>query len=118
MFTVSKLSALSRTITARSFSQSYNVRNISLTLFTKDDCSLCTEAKSVIDKAIKDPSLNNQKIMLNLVDIMEDKNSNWYDAYCYDVPVLHIDKPNNEKPIKFMHRVDHDALLKVLGKED
>lgn len=90
--------------------------NISLTFFTKETCMLCTNARNILFETLKKDSLKDKDIKLNIIDIMKEENKNWFDVYCYDVPVLHIDRPNQKKPVKFMHYFYEDKLLEEFNK--
>lgn len=87
-------------------------RKVHLTLYTKDNCQLCITARDVLNRVMKECSY--ERISLEVVDIMKPENSDSFERYCYDVPVLHIRKPSMQKPIKFMHNFDHEKLLKEL----
>lgn len=67
-----------------------------------------------MDSAIKESS--DCKIDLKVVDIMKPENSEAFDMYCYDVPVLHIHKDESGKPIKFMHYFDSTLLKQEFSK--
>lgn len=91
------------------------IKRASLTFFTKETCQLCTNAKEILGKTLQSPELKDKKIDLEVIDIMKPENSKWFDVYCYDVPVLHIMKNEQQKkPIKFMHYFYEDKLLAEL----
>ncbi|XP_030874653.1 glutaredoxin-like protein C5orf63 homolog isoform X2 [Leptonychotes weddellii] len=71
-----------------------------LTLFTKDPCPLCDEAKEILE-----PYKNRE------VDITLPENSAWYERYKFDIPVFHL---NGQ--FLMMHRVDIPKLEKQLQK--
>uniref|UniRef100_A0ABI7YSM0 Glutaredoxin-like protein n=1 Tax=Felis catus TaxID=9685 RepID=A0ABI7YSM0_FELCA len=75
-----------------------------LTLFTKDPCPLCDEAKEVLE-AYKN------RFILQEVDITLPENSAWYQRYKFDIPVFHL---NGQ--FLMMHRVDISKLEKQLQK--
>uniref|UniRef100_A0A4W2GI38 Glutaredoxin-like protein n=1 Tax=Bos indicus x Bos taurus TaxID=30522 RepID=A0A4W2GI38_BOBOX len=75
-----------------------------LTLFTKDPCPLCDEAKEVLE-----PYRN--RFILQEVDITLPENSAWYDRYKFDIPVFHL---NGQ--FLMMHRVNLSKLEKQLQK--
>ncbi|XP_021518130.1 glutaredoxin-like protein C5orf63 homolog isoform X1 [Meriones unguiculatus] len=75
-----------------------------LTLFTKDPCPLCDEAKEVL-KPYKD------RFILQEVDITLPENSTWYERYKFDIPVFHL---NGQ--FLMMHRVNTSKLEKQLLK--
>ncbi|CAG8516899.1 10922_t:CDS:2 [Funneliformis caledonium] len=81
-------------------------RRILLTLFTSKSCSLCIDAKYTIEKVQKKiPCDFEQK------DIKAPENSDWFEKYKHDIPVLHI---NNQ--FIFKHRIKQDELERVLNK--
>ncbi|XP_076994853.1 glutaredoxin-like protein C5orf63 homolog [Tamandua tetradactyla] len=93
------------------FSFGHLLRNFSaqktlpvLTLFTKDPCPLCDEAKEVIK-----PYKN--RFILQEVDITLPENSAWYERYKFDIPVFHL---NGQ--FLMMHRVNISKLEKQLLK--
>ncbi|XP_048971979.1 glutaredoxin-like protein C5orf63 homolog isoform X3 [Canis lupus dingo] len=71
-----------------------------LTLFTKDPCPLCDEAKETLE-----PYKNRE------VDITLPENSAWYERYKFDIPVFHL---NGQ--FLMMHRADISKLEKQLQK--
>lgn len=75
-----------------------------LTLFTKDPCPLCDEAKEAL-KPYKD------RFILQEVDITLPENSTWYERYRFDIPVFHL---NGQ--FLMMHRVNTSKLEKQLLK--
>ncbi|XP_022349249.1 glutaredoxin-like protein C5orf63 homolog [Enhydra lutris kenyoni] len=75
-----------------------------LTLFTKDPCPLCDEAKEILE-----PYKN--RVILQEVDITLPENSAWYERYKFDIPVFHL---NGQ--FLMMHRVDISKLEKQLQK--
>lgn len=87
-------------------------RQLQLTFFTKDGCKLCSDASSVLSKVIKDVARSD--IDVKHLDIMSPENSEAFDKYCYDVPVLHIEAKGQKKPIKFMHYFDEKEIKKAI----
>ncbi|KAL6106109.1 uncharacterized protein ACO6RY_07481 [Pungitius sinensis] len=82
-----------------------------LTLFTKNPCPLCDEAKEELEPF-------RHRFVLQLVDISLPENKVWLDRYRWDIPVFHL---NGQFVMK--HRVDVvllDRLLKDIetNKED
>ena len=83
---------------------------VQLTLFTRANCGLCDVAKSRLLKFNKKQA---EPIKYTEVDIMEEGQQKWRDAYDFDVPVLHIDavaengeqfQPSLDVAKKLMHR--------------
>ncbi|XP_056915389.1 glutaredoxin-like protein C5orf63 homolog [Takifugu flavidus] len=77
-----------------------------LTLFTKDPCSLCDEAKEALDPL-------RHRFVLQLVDISLPENRTWFDRYKWDIPVFHL---NGRFVMK--HRVDLALLDKLLQEAE
>ncbi|KAL1773361.1 glutaredoxin C5orf63-like [Sigmodon hispidus] len=75
-----------------------------LTLFTKDPCPLCDEAKEVLKPY-------EHRFILQEVDITLPENSTWYERYKFDIPVFHL---NGQ--FLMMHRVNTSKLEKQLLK--
>lgn len=90
-------------------------RLVSLTFFTKDSCQLCKNANAILDKTLSNDEFRN--ITVNVVDIMKPENSDAFDKYCYDVPVLHVERPGQHKLVKFMHYFDEGKLATEFAKE-
>ncbi|CUM57612.1 uncharacterized protein AC631_01391 [Debaryomyces fabryi] len=101
---------------ARGLSSTSRNLKTSLTFFTKETCMLCTNAKNILHDTLKDDALKDKEISLETIDIMKPENSKWFDVYCYDVPVLHVERPNQAKPVKFMHYFYNDKLIDELTK--
>ncbi|XP_038072700.1 glutaredoxin-like protein C5orf63 homolog [Patiria miniata] len=75
-----------------------------LTLFTKDNCSLCDDAKEVLRKY-------GDRFVLEEVYITKPENRAYFKRYRYDIPVFHF---NGEFLMK--HRVDEELFKKVLAE--
>ncbi|XP_067289487.1 glutaredoxin-like protein C5orf63 homolog [Pseudorasbora parva] len=75
-----------------------------LTLFTKDPCPLCDEAKEVLEPY-------KHRFQLQEVDITLPENRVWFDRYRYDIPVFHL---NGQ--FLMMHRVNSTLLERHLDK--
>ncbi|XP_037550872.1 glutaredoxin-like protein C5orf63 homolog [Nematolebias whitei] len=73
-----------------------------LTLFTKDPCPLCDEAKEELQPL-------RHRFVLQLVDISLPENRHWFDRYRWDIPVFHL---NGQFVMK--HKVDVAQLDKLL----
>lgn len=84
-----------------------------LTLFGKPSCHLCNLAKESILFVLKDLGLSSS--ILHTVNI--NKSQTWWNKYCFDIPVLHIEDSTRVKPlIKIMHRIDEFDLKDKLSK--
>ncbi|XP_042244171.1 glutaredoxin-like protein C5orf63 homolog isoform X1 [Thunnus albacares] len=73
-----------------------------LTLFTKDPCPLCDEAKEALQPL-------RHRFVFQQVDISRPENRSWFDRYRWDIPVFHL---NGQFVMK--HRVDVALLDKLL----
>lgn len=80
-----------------------------LKFFTKKRCMLCTNANEVLKQAISSPEVDEVDLEFTKIDIMDPKNERWFEKYCYDVPVLHIEKDQTVK--KHMHYFDKSDLI-------
>jgi glutaredoxin len=81
-----------------------------LTLYTKDPCSLCDEAKEQLKCS---STAIGQRVKLVEVDITDDGNEAMYDLYKYEIPVFFLGK-------KFLckNRIDLEKLeLKLKDME-
>ncbi|KAK6461686.1 hypothetical protein DFJ63DRAFT_336465 [Scheffersomyces coipomensis] len=106
-----------RIIRSLSVTSSLGLEKPSLTFFTKKTCMLCTNAHQVLNDTLHNESLKHKDIDLKIIDIMNPENQKWFDVYCYDVPVLHVDRESQKKPVKFMHYLYEDKLLEEFNKE-
>ncbi|XP_078531726.1 glutaredoxin-like protein C5orf63 homolog [Lissotriton helveticus] len=75
-----------------------------LTLFTKDPCPLCEEAKEELGPY-------KHRFVLQEVDITLPENTDLYDRYKYDIPVFHL---NGQ--FLMMHKVNLRKLEQQLLK--
>ena len=94
-----------------------NYSNIKLTFFSKPSCPLCQEAKEVLDDVLDSEEFKKYSLAkrLEIVDI--NKNQKWGDAYCFDIPVLHVEDANGAKPlVKVMHFFKEDELGEILRR--
>ena len=76
--------------------------SIKLILYTKQDCSLCDEAKEIIEETYP------TKFEIKEVDITKN-NRDLFRKFKLDIPVFYY---NGKFLMK--HRVDHDALKKLI----
>lgn len=89
--------------------------DIKLSLFSKDQCGLCDNAKFVMEKVT---SLDEfKKIHYETVDINKTENKEWWDKYCFDIPVLHIENKNKQDSlIKVFHRLNEEDIIDKIKK--
>jgi glutaredoxin len=100
----------------RQFSSSYVVYDRKLlTLFGKEGCGLCDKAKQVM-LDIRDSEETPNTMEFQYVDISDVMNTQWWDKYCFDVPVLHIDNLDSGERLKMMHRLDPLKVMEVVQK--
>lgn len=100
----------------RSFaSRKAPINKVSLTLYAKEGCSLCDKAKVVLKDVLESGQLQN-KVQFTNVDITDPLNKQWWEAYCFDVPVIHIDRFNQKDPVKMMHYLDKEEVIEELNK--
>ncbi|OTA59287.1 hypothetical protein K449DRAFT_436252 [Hypoxylon sp. EC38] len=85
-----------------------------ITLFTRENCGLCTEARSVLSNV-----WDSRPFQFKEIDIIKsDAKPRWRDLYEFDVPVIHISKSSSpeEHPqsasnvVKLMHRFTADQV--------
>lgn len=105
------------TISRRSFSHSSQLltSKVLLTLYAKDGCSLCDKAKVVCEEVRSSKDLKNP-ISFQYVDITEPLNKDFWEAYCFDVPVLHLDRRSDPETVKFMHYLDTGKIVEEINK--
>ncbi|CDO93207.1 unnamed protein product [Kluyveromyces dobzhanskii CBS 2104] len=98
-------------------SLSRNVSKVQLTLFSKQSCGLCDTAKSVLEQVMQKP--NYKACKYKVVDILKPDNKEWFDKYCFDVPVLHVHNVENasaEEVGKLFHRLDEKKVQDLVEK--
>ena len=92
-----------------------------LTLFTKSDCGLCDTAKTRLAAVQK-----RRTVEYNEVDVMDKANEKWFNAYAFDVPVLHVSrvfhtysKPDIvSKEMKLMHRFTEKEVEDLIDEAE
>ena len=75
-----------------------------VTLYTKNYCSLCVQAKAVIDSV-----RNDAEFVLETIDITQDQDL--YTKYITEIPVVYV---NGDKAFKY--RVNRELLLEILQR--
>lgn len=103
----------SRFIVRRWCSTLHQARRFRLTFFTKDGCQLCKNAATILHDAIEANATKN--VSLKVINILDPENSEAFDLYCYDVPVLHIEKDEGAKMTKFMHYFNKEKIMEEIG---
>ncbi|KAI0151862.1 hypothetical protein GGR57DRAFT_174188 [Xylariaceae sp. FL1272] len=76
-----------------------------ITLFTRENCGLCTEARSVLSHVWDQRPFHFEEI-----DIVKSENGpKWRDLYEFDVPVIHVNK--SSAPEEQPDTVSRDSRL-------
>ncbi|OAQ63316.1 glutaredoxin domain-containing protein [Pochonia chlamydosporia 170] len=78
-----------------------------ITLFSRDNCGLCTQAKGVLSDVWDKRPFAYKEVNLALPE-----SNSWRELYDFDIPVIHISKANAPeeqvsaatKAVKLMHR--------------
>ncbi|KAL6949829.1 hypothetical protein ACO0QE_000491 [Hanseniaspora vineae] len=70
---------------------------VSMTLFSKDNCQLCDKALYILDEIYAKKPEYKEIVNLEIIDINNPLNKEWWDKYCFDVPVLHISEANTSE---------------------
>lgn len=70
---------------------------------------LCYKAKETLKNA-----LNEVKVPYSVqyIDIEKNENADWFDLYCYDIPVIHVE--HHDKTIRFKHKLFKDKVIESL----
>ncbi|KAK4993961.1 hypothetical protein LTR66_001352 [Elasticomyces elasticus] len=90
-----------------------------ITLFTRANCSLCSDAKQVLSKV-----WDKRPFEYTEIDVMQSKEEKWKHLYEFDTPVVHFDKTeeNNthfetsENARKLMHRFKEEEVQKAMDE--
>lgn len=91
-----------------------NYSTVQLKLFSKANCRLCVTAKVVLEEVVKDSEFAG-KLDYELVDIDDPNNKEWWEKYCFDIPVLHIeDKRNPDSLVKIFHRMKKEDVIEKI----
>ncbi|KAG5968559.1 hypothetical protein E4U56_000308 [Claviceps arundinis] len=84
-----------------------------ITLFTRDNCGLCTQAKGVLSNVWDQRPFAYKEVNLALLE-----SKTWRELYDFDIPVIHVSKSSAEeeqvasagKAVKLMHRFTTDQV--------
>ncbi|KAK2600242.1 hypothetical protein QQS21_005038 [Conoideocrella luteorostrata] len=84
-----------------------------ITLFSRDNCGLCTQAKSVLSDVWDKRPFAYKEVNLALPE-----SKSWKELYDFDIPVIHISKASAaeeqvtsaSKAVKLMHRFTTDQV--------
>jgi len=79
-----------------------NVQHPTMTIFTKNPCPLCDEAKEALLPL-------QHRFTLKEVDITKPENGRWFGLYRYEIPVFHF-----EGRFLMKHKVNPSLLEDVL----
>lgn len=82
-----------------------------MTLFSKNNCGLCDKAKVVMSNVLKDNQDLQRLAEYRIVNIDDPANKEWWDKYCFDIPVLHLEDSSKEGSlVKIFHRLNENDL--------
>ncbi|KAF2722791.1 hypothetical protein K431DRAFT_211313, partial [Polychaeton citri CBS 116435] len=91
---------------------------VRLTLFTRDNCSLCDDAWHNLSKV-----WDRRPFEFDKIDVMAAGNKKWKELYEFDTPVVHIDKTKEDSQFetsaaarKLMHRFTEAEVEKVMDE--
>ncbi|KAI9656735.1 MAG: hypothetical protein M1821_003374 [Bathelium mastoideum] len=90
-----------------------------ITLFTRANCGLCTQAKEVLSKVWDKRPFEYQEI-----DVMAAGQQAWKDLYEFDTPVVHVEKSANQDSLlsrgsrKLMHRFIETDIEKLMNQAE
>ncbi|KAG6008174.1 hypothetical protein E4U43_000203 [Claviceps pusilla] len=84
-----------------------------ITLFTRDNCGLCAQAKGVLSEVWDQRPFAYKEVNLALPE-----SNAWRELYDFDIPVIHISKSSAAqeqvssapKAVKLMHRFTTDQV--------
>ncbi|SCU86857.1 LAMI_0D03862g1_1 [Lachancea mirantina] len=109
------LRVFSRSLSAQSSSSATKNDNIRVTLFSKENCGLCTRATTVVEKVLTQEQFG--AVTFNVKDIDRPENKEWWTKYCLDVPVVHVERGTDAASlVKIFHRVDEKELETAIQK--
>ncbi|KAK7204164.1 glutaredoxin-like domain-containing protein [Myxozyma melibiosi] len=103
-----------RMISRRFFSRSVaaaTVRLPRMLLYSRPECGLCEEAKESISKAVKELP----EFELQVVNILEPENKEWFDKYAFDVPVVHFQTSESDKIHRIMHHIKQKDVIDLVN---
>jgi len=92
-----------------------------ITLFTRENCSLCTNAKHTLSKV-----WDARPFVFREVDVMKPDQTMWRDLYEFDAPVIHISRASEQvetpqlsgRAIKLMHRFTAEEVHEKLDQAE
>jgi len=84
-----------------------------ITLFTRQNCSLCTNAKQTLSTV-----WDKRPFVYKEIDVMTQEAKGWRDLYEFDTPVIHISSSKNPEELpelssqarKLMHRFSAEQV--------
>lgn len=90
-----------------------SVNSLKITLFSKKNCSLCDTAHTVMKNLYMEPGYSNNKF--NVIDIEKPENKEWWNKYCFDIPVIHVEVRNDPNTVKkIFHRINEQNLRDLI----
>lgn len=86
-----------------------------VTLYTKEGCTLCDKVKDVLYQIKDDEGCTHS---LRQIDITDADQTDFYDRYKYDIPVLHIglDKDDDKNVYWTKHRLTAEEAKEALAE--
>ncbi|KAK9459639.1 uncharacterized protein V1516DRAFT_538559 [Lipomyces oligophaga] len=85
-----------------------------LTIFSRPNCGLCSEAKLSISKALPKLTTGDKSLQVKEVDILEPENQKWFDKYAYDVPVVYFQLAEDAEIKRIMHHISETDIIKLV----
>ncbi|KAH6678369.1 hypothetical protein B0J14DRAFT_320828 [Halenospora varia] len=84
-----------------------------ITLFTRQNCSLCINAKQTLSTV-----WDKRPFVYKEIDVMEPEFKGWKDLYEFDTPVIHVNRTElgeerpelSSKALKLMHRFSAEQI--------
>ncbi|KAF2204870.1 hypothetical protein GQ43DRAFT_110481 [Delitschia confertaspora ATCC 74209] len=93
--------------------------NCRITFFTRANCSLCDNAKAVV-QSVKDK--HNRQFEYTEINVMEPGQEKWKSAYEFDTPVIHVDNVNvrqtTTEALKLMHRFKAEEVMGLMDQAE
>lgn len=66
---------------------------------------------------IESPEFKGENLSQKLVEVNINKDAKWWKEYCFDIPVLHIEREGQPKSlVKIMHFFREDELTEAIKK--
>lgn len=93
------------------------IRALRITLFIRQNCALCTDAKHVLSKVWDQRPFEYKEI-----DVMTPENYKTWQLYEFDTPVIHVEKsarPSTTAEVKkLMHRFKEAEVMQLMDETE